>query len=66
MQAEQRKESHIRLPYFSLFLSSLCALCALCGKKSGVAESGYETRKNARLEPKMISGILIGNWNISK
>ncbi|TAG58758.1 MAG: hypothetical protein EAZ28_13885, partial [Oscillatoriales cyanobacterium] len=33
---------------------------------AGVAESGYETRKNARLEPKMISGILIGNWNISK
>ncbi|MEG4498554.1 hypothetical protein QUB05_15505, partial [Microcoleus sp. F10-C6] len=26
----------------------------------GVAESGYETRKNARLEPKMISGILMG------
>ncbi|MEG4397031.1 substrate-binding domain-containing protein [Microcoleus sp. BROC3] len=34
--------------------------------KNGVAESGYETRKNARLEPKMISWILMGNWNISK
>ena len=34
--------------------------------ESGVAESWYETRKNSRLEPKMISGILIRNWNISK
>ena len=35
-------------------------------EKLGVAESGYERRKNARLRPKMISGLLIGNWNISK
>jgi len=32
----------------------------------GVAESEYDTGKNTRGEPKMISGILMGNWNISK
>ncbi len=34
--------------------------------KFGVAESEYDTGKNTRGEPKMISGILMGNWNISK
>jgi hypothetical protein len=32
----------------------------------GVAELGYDTGKNTRGEPKMISGILMGNWHISK
>ncbi len=32
----------------------------------GVAELGYDTGKNTRGEPKMISEILMGNWNISK
>jgi hypothetical protein len=32
----------------------------------GVAELGYDTSKNTGGESKMISGILMGNWNISK
>jgi hypothetical protein len=32
----------------------------------GVAELGYDTSKNTGGELKMISGILMGNWNISK
>jgi len=38
----------------------------LVSEKLGVAESEYDTGKNTRGEPKMISGILMGNWNISK
>jgi len=34
--------------------------------EKGVAELGYDTGKNTGWEPKMISGILMGNWNISK
>ncbi|MEG4931521.1 hypothetical protein QUA99_32160, partial [Microcoleus sp. F10-B2] len=36
-------------------------LCSQTSLSWEAAESGYETRKNARLEPKMISGILMGN-----
>ncbi|MCC3410141.1 MAG: hypothetical protein JGK17_32355 [Microcoleus sp. PH2017_10_PVI_O_A] len=32
----------------------------------GVAELGNGTTKNTGGESKMISGILMGNWNISK
>ena len=35
-------------------------------KSLGVVELGYDTGKNTRGEPKMISGILMGNWHISK
>jgi hypothetical protein len=36
------------------------------GKRVGVAELGYDAGKNTIGEPKMISEILMGNWNISK
>jgi len=32
----------------------------------GVAELGYDTGKSTRGDTKMISWILMGNWNISK